>query len=207
MMLNHLGTVTIETGRLLLRRFQLSDAGDVFRLWTGDEDVTKYLSWSAHGSVAHTKNYIGQCVKQYANKDFYYWCITPKDSGISVGFIGLVRVDENLCSASIAYALSKRYWNRGFATEATKAVLGFCFGRVGFNRISGEYNMQNPDSGKVLKKAGMKCEAMFRHAQKDNKGNLCDIAQYAVLSDEWMAPRPKDGPAQCLGAQCTEGES
>lgn len=186
-MLNNLGTVTLVTERLVLRRFEQSDAEDVYHYWAGDEDVTKYLSWSSHSNAEHTRNYIGQCLEQYENKDFYYWAITPRDSGIAVGFVGLVRVDEIICSADIAYALSKQYWNRGFATEAATAVLRFCFEKIGFNRIRGAYHVGNPVSGSVLEKIGMRYEGTLKQAQKDNKGNYCDVAQYAILKDDWTA--------------------
>lgn len=47
-MLNHVGTQIIETPRLILRRFQIDDAEQMYNNWASDTLVTKYLSWSAH---------------------------------------------------------------------------------------------------------------------------------------------------------------
>jgi len=48
--MNHKGTETLETERLLLRRFSESDAEAVFRNWASDDEVTKYLTWPSHKS-------------------------------------------------------------------------------------------------------------------------------------------------------------
>ena len=54
-MLNHKGTQAIETKRLFLRKAQLEDAEAMFRNWSNDPEVTKYLTWPVHGNVEVTK--------------------------------------------------------------------------------------------------------------------------------------------------------
>ena len=51
----HLGTKTIETKRLLLRRFTVADADKMFENWASDPEVTRYLMWPTHESVEVTK--------------------------------------------------------------------------------------------------------------------------------------------------------
>ena len=53
--MKHLGTKTIETRRLVLRRFTLSDAEPMYRNWASDPEVTRYLLWPAHESEEETK--------------------------------------------------------------------------------------------------------------------------------------------------------
>ncbi|MBR4142117.1 MAG: GNAT family N-acetyltransferase, partial [Firmicutes bacterium] len=53
--MKHCGTQTIETERLILRRLRREDAGAMFRNWTSDPEVTKYLTWPTHESVAVTE--------------------------------------------------------------------------------------------------------------------------------------------------------
>ena len=55
-MLTHKGTVTIETSRLILRQAQIEDAEAMFRNWANDPQVTKFLTWPAHGNIEVTKN-------------------------------------------------------------------------------------------------------------------------------------------------------
>ena len=61
--MNHKGTIELQTERLILRRFRQDDAQDVFDNWANDKDVTKHLSWTPHGNVEATKQYVGMCRK------------------------------------------------------------------------------------------------------------------------------------------------
>ena len=69
--MNHLGTIQLETDRLVLRRFTLDDAESVFNNWASDDEVTKYLTWSTHKSIDVSRGYMDYCVKGYDNSSFY----------------------------------------------------------------------------------------------------------------------------------------
>ncbi len=56
--MKHLGTITLETERLLLRRYVPDDAEDAFNNWTNSETVTKYLIWPPHGTLDVTRGYL-----------------------------------------------------------------------------------------------------------------------------------------------------
>ena len=51
-MLNHKGTKTIETERLILRQFTMADAPAMYRNWASDPEVTEFLTWPTHASEA-----------------------------------------------------------------------------------------------------------------------------------------------------------
>ena len=55
--MNHVGTIEIETERLLLRPVTLEDAEAMHRNWTGDDEVTRYLTWPTHASVEVTEGF------------------------------------------------------------------------------------------------------------------------------------------------------
>ncbi|MGL5084675.1 MAG: hypothetical protein ACRC68_02980 [Clostridium sp.] len=55
--MNHIGTVEIETERLLLRKFLENDVLSSYNNWTSDEKVTEFLRWEAHSSIEVTKKY------------------------------------------------------------------------------------------------------------------------------------------------------
>ena len=54
-MLNHKGTQTIETERLILRKARLEDAKLMFHNWASDTEVTKFLTWPAHSNIEITE--------------------------------------------------------------------------------------------------------------------------------------------------------
>ena len=69
--MKHLGTVQLETDRLILRRFTADDAESVFNHWASDEEVTRYLTWPAHKSIDVSRGFMDYCVAGYANSSFY----------------------------------------------------------------------------------------------------------------------------------------
>ena len=62
--MKHVGTKTIETTRLTLRRLKLTDAEMMFSNWTGDDKVTRFLRWDAHKTIEDTKNMIQHWVNR-----------------------------------------------------------------------------------------------------------------------------------------------
>ena len=120
--MNHKGTVELETERLVLRKFKLEDAKEMFNNWASDEEVTKYLTWEAHKNIKITKSVLSEWVESYSNLDFYQWGIVIKDTNELIGSIGVVGHKENrLICDSFAFFGRKVGFNRrrknGFRDE------------------------------------------------------------------------------------------
>ncbi len=76
--MNTIGTKTIETARLTLRRYTVDDAPDMYNNWASDPEVTKFLSWPAHASVDFTRELLTKWVSFYDDGRTYNWGITLK---------------------------------------------------------------------------------------------------------------------------------
>lgn len=187
-MLTHKGTQKIETERLILRRAVIEDAQAMFDNWAGDDEVTRYLTWPTHESVEVTKMVVESWVKGYEEDNYYQWVIELKELGQPVGSISAVRQDERTDSAVIGYCMGKRWWHKGIMSEALGAVLDYLFGEVGMNRIEAWHDPNNPHSGGVMRKCGMKYEGTLRASDRNNQG-ICDTAHYAILRREWEQPK------------------
>ena len=131
-MLEHKGSIDIKTDRLLLRKFQISDAEEIFATWTSDERVAKYTSWYAHEKIEDTRAYAGYMAGRDELSD-YNWVI-ELDHKI-VGSINVCYSDDCLEMAGIAYVLGYEYWGKGYITEAAKAVIRFLFNEVNYRKI------------------------------------------------------------------------
>lgn len=184
-MLNHVGTQTIETPRLILRRFKTEDAEQMYNNRANDPVVTKYLSWSAHKNVLETEEIIGSWVSEYENENSYNWCITIKPTGEAVGGISTVKMFEDQECCEIGYVLSRKFWNKGIMTESLHAVLGYLFEKVGFHRIQLKHDVENIASGKVMLKNGLKREGVLRECEKSPQGNWRDMVIYSILDREF----------------------
>ena len=177
--MNHTGTQYIETDRLILRRFEQSDAQAMFGNWASDDEVTKYLVWPTHGNVSVTEQIVEEWVSRYSEKEFYQWAIVLKDNGPEpIGGISVVNW-KNGEIPEIGYCMGRRWWHRGIMTEALGAVIDFLFDRVGVQRIIARHDVNNPHSGGVMRKCGMKFEGIREKSDRNNQG-VCDAAHYSI---------------------------
>ncbi len=185
--MQRIGTKTLNTARLILRRFTPDDAEDMYRNWASDPEVTRFLTWSCHSSPEASRALLLEWEGLYANGGYFNWAIADKETLKAIGNIGVVKINEEIDSAEIGYCLCHKYWGQGIMPEALTAVLRFLFEEVGMNRISAYHDVNNPKSGRVMEKSGMKYEGMLRQAAKNNQG-ICDIVLRAALREEWRAP-------------------
>lgn len=184
-MLSHKGTKAINTDRLLLRKFQLDDADDMFKNWANDSEVTKFVSWKPHSCVEDTKEILEKWVNAY-NDNIYNWTIELKEIGEVIGNICIVKLDEKNYSCEIGYCLSKIYWGKNITTESLKAVIDYLFSEIGFNRIVAQHDTNNAASGRVMLKSGMNYEGTQRQVQIRNDKDFYDLAVYAILKNDWL---------------------
>ena len=183
--MEHIGTRTLESERLILRRFTMDDAQDMYKNWASDPEVTKYLMWPAHESVDVTKQILTGWANQYDKADYYHWAITIKENdGAPIGSIGAVSQDDRTKMVHIGYCLGRKWWNRGLMSEALGLLVSYFFNEVKVNRIESRFDPNNPNSGKVMTRCGLTYEGTKRQADWNNQG-ICDAALYAILAEDY----------------------
>ena len=181
--MNHIGTQYIETERLILRRFELADARPMFDNWAGDDEVTKYLTWPTHSDVLVTEQILEDWVSHYAEKEFYQWAIVLKENGPEpIGSISVVGWKDGEIP-ELGYCMGRRWWHQGGMTEALGAVIDFLFDQVGVERIEARHDVNNPHSGGVMRKCGMKFGGIREKSDRNNQG-VCDMACYAIEASD-----------------------
>lgn len=88
--------------------------------------------------------------------------------------------------AHIGYCVGRKWWRQGIASEALSGVISFLFNAVKVNRIEAQHDPDNPNSGKVMEKCGMRYEGTRRQADFNNRG-IVDAAMYSLLASEYYA--------------------
>ncbi|MCX4355561.1 MAG: GNAT family N-acetyltransferase [Oscillospiraceae bacterium] len=184
--MEHKGTITLETERLILRRFTESDAEAAFKNWTSSDAVTKFLRWETYRDISAMRDYINFQLENYKKTDTYDWAIVLKELGEPIGSMGAVAFNEKARSVEIGYCIGEKWWRRGYTSEALSAVIRFFFEEVGVNRVYSEHDPRNPNSGRVMEKCGMKYEGTLRQADFNNTG-ICDTCVYGILAEEYNA--------------------
>ena len=180
--MNHVGTLELKTPRLILRRFTAQDAETMYRNWASDPEVTKYMTWPAHSSAEISRMVLESWVRDYSRPDFYQWAIEL--DGEPIGSISVVRVSENTETVEIGYCIGKSWWHKGITSEALAAVIRFLFEIVGVNRIQARHDVNNPNSGGVMRKCGMVYEGTMRQSDRNNQG-VCDSCIYGILRSDY----------------------
>lgn len=183
-MLNHRGTINLETERLILRPFKEEDAEKMYNGWATDPDVTRYVTWAPHESIEETKNLIKMWMKENKDVEKYHWIMELKENNTVVGTLGLMGVDNKNENCEIGYCIRKDYWNKGITTEVAKRVLEYALNEVGFTRITGRHMIENPASGKVMEKCGLKYEGILRKILKNSRDQIVDCKYYSILKGE-----------------------
>ena len=182
---------TLETERLRLRPFSLTDVGTVQALAGAREVAATTLNIPHPYEDGMAEAWIRTHAPAYEADEQATFALTLKQTDELVGAIGLM-IHRAHARAELGYWVGLPFWNRGYATEAAQAVLRFGFGDLDLNRIFAQHLVRNPASGRVMQKAGMRHEARLR--QHINKwGRFEDIDLYGILVDEWRILEPAEG--------------
>ena len=110
--MEHKGTARLETERLILRRFTVEDAQDMFDNWAHDPEVAKYVTWAPHPDAAATKELLTLWSAQAEEMDTYNWCIVWKQSGEAIGNISVVRLHKGQKRLRSATVLARGFGGR-----------------------------------------------------------------------------------------------
>ena len=167
--MKHIGTQTLETERLLLRKSDINDADEY-------DDNTE-------GQRTFFRE---QVINEYNKLNFYFWTIVEKANNKAVGYMRTVNDDEKMCSCEMAYEIKAKYRNNGYSSEALKRLLEFLLVEVEYNRISAGHLADNPASGRVMEKAGMKYEGTRRQDNRNSEGVLTDSKLYGILREDLL---------------------
>ena len=190
--MEHKGTVPLETERLVLRRFLPEDAEAMFRNWANDPEVTRFLTWSAHAEVAVSRAVLQRWADAYVNLKEYQWAMVPKAEGEPIGSIAVVAQSDAVRMVHLGYCIGQKWWRQGYTSEAFCALVRFFFEEVGVNRVEARLDLRNPNSGFVMRKAGLTLEGIGRQADYNNQG-LCDVANYAILAEDYFSGSERKG--------------
>ncbi len=178
----------IDTPRLTLRPLTMRDAEDVYA-YSRDPEVARHVLWDAHRSIADSRAYLRFILRQYRDGLPSSYGVVLKATGRVVGTIGFMWYSEENSTVEVGYSLARPLWNQGLMTEALDALLTLSFTTLRLHRVEAQHESDNPASGRVMAKCGMRHEGTLRGRIR-NKGRYADVELYAILREDWQR-RPK----------------
>ena len=151
-----MNTPTLETERLILRKFTEKDMDALF-LILRNEEVNRFLPWYPVKRIEETKRfYEERYASQYTRPQAYAYAVCLKADNIPVGYIKVDMEDHH----DFRYGLRKEFWHRGIITEAGRALIAQVK-RDGLPYITATHDRNNPRSGGVMRNVGMKYQYSY----------------------------------------------
>lgn len=167
----------IHTERLILRKFTEDDLAAIFKIFS-DEKVNTFLPWFPLKSFAEAKFFFEErYAGPYRRKQGASYAICLQRDNIPIGYIN-ISADE---SYDLGYGLQADFWNKGIVTEAGKALLEAAKSN-GIPYITATHDRNNPQSGRVMQKLGMKYQYSYEE-QWQPKNKLVTFRLYQLNLD------------------------
>ena len=149
----------IEPERLVLRKPRMEDVPDIFVGYAQDIEVTRYLTWRPHKNVEETRQIVRQMLRNWEAGNVYPYALTTRASDT---IIGMIAMHPDGFRLGIGYVLARAHSGKGYASEATQAIVDRALQQPSIHRVHGTADVENLASRRVLEKVGMQCEGILR---------------------------------------------
>ena len=176
---------TLECERLRLRPFSHSDAPTVEALLMDPAIARGTIAIPHPYPAGAALPWIATHAESWREGKEGTWAVTRRAGGALVGALSLRLAAAHL-RGEIGYWVSRDEWGRGYATEAVRRSITFAFDELALHRVQAHHFVENPASGRVMKRAGMRAEGTRRGAVF-REGVPRDVVEYAILRTD---PRP-----------------
>ncbi len=176
----------ITTERLVLRYFREADAKDLY------DYLSRPQMFLFEPGEPVSREIAGNIAREWSKSNQFWAAELLGGSRKVIGHVSFMpNGPEHLRTWEIGYMFSPDYQNRGYATEASRALIAHAFKDLGAHRVVAHCSPQNPASWKVLEKCGMRQEGLekqnvFFHRDDDGDPLWLDSYGYAILAGEFF---------------------
>lgn len=179
--------VFLTTDRLLLRHFTANDLDDLVRL-DGDPKVMRYLTGGRPAPRAHLRDRtLAKILGWYEQGPLSRWAAVERATGDFIGWLALEPAgahDDR--QAELGYCLRAASWGRGYATEASRALIAKAFTDLGVHRVFAQTMAVNAASRRVMEKSGLTYLRTFhQHWDDPIPGTEHGEVEYELLRPDW----------------------
>lgn len=146
---------------LLLRKPKISDYKELFLNYASDIDVAYFTTWTPHKNEQETKLFIKKIIQLWNLGKEYNFIIAEKNLDKPIGLFKVLFKTKDI--AQVGYALSKKYWGKGYMTKILKFMISFLFEKLKVKEIQAFCDIDNKASQKVMIKSGMKFSKILKN--------------------------------------------
>lgn len=171
----------LKTKRLILRKWKISDAEELTKLWN-DKEITKWIEGIPYPCDLKK---IKSLLRGNEKGAYYFAIFTDKKL---IGSIWFRHIDSeyNYELAELGLWIGKSFWGKGYALEASKKLIEWGFKNLKLRKIFAKVNIENNASKELMKKIGFRLEGKLRKQVRIRfEKKICDELYYGLLKEEW----------------------
>jgi len=178
---------TLPSQRVTLRWLRDEDAADVFAVFR-DPQVMRYWSTPPLSDLAAAQALIREIHELFRLRTLFQWGISSQSNDAILGTCTLFHLDWAHRRAEVGFALGRRYWGQGFASDAVELLIGFAFDTLDLHRLEADVDPRNDRSLRLLERQGFQREGFLRERYQLN-GEFPDAVFLGLLRREWKGRR------------------
>ena len=151
-----LGSKTLETERLILRKTEEQDLKQLWTILLDKEVSLLYLVGKIHDNWDEEKDFQYKKLKHASDNDVFCWTVVLKETGECIGQVMSQEAGDNKAIRDVGWFIKKDCWHKGYAYESTKAMLEYMFNEVEIDMIDTCAAIENDASNALMNKHGFK---------------------------------------------------
>lgn len=172
-------TITLESKRLILRPLTLNHLSLEYVDWMNDIDVNRYLESGGDYTIAKLESFL----KEQEKKNILFWAIHLKKTNKHIGNIKIDPIDKGENSGEYGIMMGDKFeWGKGYAKEASLAVIKFCFEKLNLIQITLGVVEDNINALMLYKKIGFKLEKVIMN-HSVYQGQVCNYVRMIKRND------------------------
>ncbi len=177
----------IVAEKITLRKMVPSDVDSLFEIY-GNERLFIHSPSMLRKNKETVANMIGHFERDFGKKKTIFLAIALNtDPGAVVGVAEMFDYDRDVNMITIGYRLNERYWGKGIATMAVKAMVDYLFGEVGIDRIQAFVMPENTKSLQVLRRSRFVEEGTIRQGHVWKGIGVVDLTLFSLLKSDYLA--------------------
>lgn len=173
--------IELSTERLLLRPLNVSDLQTVHE-YASDVETTKYMVPLPNKSLEETHRFLARVSAEWQKEEPSFYEFAILYDSIHIGAVS-VYLNEDKTEGELGWILNKKYWGKGFATEAALAIKSFAVKQLKVKKLVAYCDCQNLNSAHIMEKIGLSFESKGERQYPDERGVAGEFKYSCVIID------------------------